>query len=142
MSLFIKFCGSFSNASRSFCSPSKILALPINTLFSKPPSTPASFKIELFSGDRLPPKTLNPPVFLYGFLTEKTTSPSGREGERRSICSFKVSPVHVKVLPFNKPDSNKSLTKTCTPPFSSISTIEYFPNGLALTKTGTTFSDK
>ena len=64
ISLLLKLSGSFSRVQRSFCSPSNILAFPIKTLFSKPPSTPASFKIELNSGDKFPPKSLSPPVSL------------------------------------------------------------------------------
>ena len=69
ISLFSKFSGLFSSVSSSICSPLKTFALPTKTLFSNPPSTPASFKIALYSGDKFPPNNLKPPVSLNGFLT-------------------------------------------------------------------------
>ena len=41
-----------------------ILMASTNLLFSRPPSTPANFRTELNSGDKFPPRTLNPPVVL------------------------------------------------------------------------------
>ena len=64
ISKFSKTSGLLSKVSNKACSPSNILACPLNTLFSSPPSTPASFRIELYSGDKFPPKTRSPPVGL------------------------------------------------------------------------------
>ena len=80
MSLFVRSSGVLSRKSSRDCSPLNTLANPVKTLFSNPPSTPANFKTALYSGDRLPPSNLNPPVGLKGFWTEYITSPSGRGG--------------------------------------------------------------
>ena len=70
------------------------------------------------------------------------TSPSGAGGAKRSTCFARVSPVQVMASPFSSPASSSSLTMTWMPPFSSISTIEYCPNGRALINTGTTCCDR
>ena len=65
----LKKSGLLSNFSNSFFSPLNILAFPLKILFSSPLSTPANFSIAVFSGDKFPPRSLNPPVFLNGLLT-------------------------------------------------------------------------
>ena len=70
ISKFLNFSGVLSKAFNRLCSPSKILALPLNTLFSNPPSTPANFKTALNSGERFPPNTLKPPPGIEGVNTE------------------------------------------------------------------------
>ena len=67
MSKLAKLSGELSSVFNKLCSPSKTFAFPLKTPFSRPPSTPASLRIALNSGDKLPPNNLKPPVFLKGF---------------------------------------------------------------------------